>query len=375
MIFDDDNEVIKRASMNTFSKSFGDMYKQCPLKAWFQLRDKRQDSSKLLEIGKYTHELFAQKISVEYKKEPYQIKKEGIDPVVKFESKLMMQRINLDNIIEKDDVVLAVEEFHKHFLKNGIELVGIFDLVLLKQSTKGAYIQVFDLKTGHKVSKEVDLQCMIYTLLANKIYPGLPINFVVYSAKTGDTWGKFFSPSEAEALEEIIEEYSSEVQKSVESEYKPIPKCSAKCVNCSFFKDCTAAQDFDDNDVDSLMNAMIYSKTRASQCEKKLKELREEQKDDKAIIASNGYSVDFKEYVIQRISTKKTTKADLINLIANSKGGLNEVISDVDIKLTDRVINIGKELGLEFKSSITRKIAITVSEEDKEDTEEAKNDE
>ncbi len=370
MVFDTEEEVLKKASMNTFSKSFAEMYKNCPLRAWFQIRGKREDSSKLLEIGKYTHELFAQKIAVEYKKEEYRIKT-SVDPIVKFESKIMMERINLDNIIEKGDEVIAVEEFHKHYLKNGVELVGIFDLVLLKQSTKGPYIQVFDLKTGHKVSKEVDLQCIIYTLLAHKNYPGLPIHFTVYSAKTGDNWGKFFSSREASELEDIIEEYCDEVKATVESEYKPIPKCSEKCINCPFFKDCTAAQDYDENDVDALTNALSWAQTRAKVITEQLKRIRAESKEDKAIISQNGFKIDYQEFIINRISTKKTTKADLVNLIANSKGGLNEVIDAVDIKLTDKVINKAKELGIEFKPSITKKLVISAnSEEGEEENEE-----
>ncbi len=370
MLFDKEKEN-QRVSLSRFSKSFGEAHKQCPLKAWFSLREKTVESSKLMEIGKFTHELFAQRVSEDFKKEKYNVNTKGVAPEVIFESKVMMNRINLDNIIEKDDVVIAVEEFHRTFLRNKLELVGIFDLVLLKQSTRGPYIQVFDLKTGHKVTKEVDLQCMIYTYLAAKIYPGLPINFVVYSAKTGDTWGKFFSAQEALDLESIIVDYSSEVKESVESEYKPMPKCSTKCVNCPFFEKCTAAQDFDETDIDSLTNALIYSKTRASAIEKRIKAMREEQKDDKDIITQNGYKISLNESVINAIATKKTTKADLIVLIANSKGGLKEVIDSVDIKLTDKVVNLGKELGVEFKPRISKRVNIKAldGEEEIEDEE------
>ena len=43
-----------------------------------------------------------------------------------------------------------------------------------------------------------------------------------------------------------------------------------------------------------------------------------ESKEDKAIISQNGFKIDYQEFIINRISTKKTTKADLVNLIAKS---------------------------------------------------------
>lgn len=367
MLFDEEKSITMRTSLNTFSKSFGETFKQCPLKAWFKARNKRKEeqSSKELLIGKFTHELFAQKIVEEYLNKTYKINKKGIDPTVIYESTVMLSRLNLDTIIEKNDTVIAVEEFHKVFMKNGLELVGIFDLVLLKNSPKGPYIQVFDLKTGYKLAKEVDLQCMIYAYLAAMIYPGLPILFTTFSTRNGDTWGKFFSEKEALSLGDIIENFSGEVKEIVEDEYRPVSKPSPNCLNCPFFDECLSAQNSDETNILLTMEEYQKTKNRLKQLESVLKSFRTSSKEDKAIEAGQ-YVIDYSESISTSIATKGTTKNDLKVLIANSKGGLNQILDSIDIKLTDKVISLAKEHGVEFKPKTTRRLTIKDCNESEE---------
>lgn len=372
MLFDEEKTISMRANLNTFSKSFGETFRQCPLKAWFKVRDtkKEEQSSKELLIGKFTHELFAQKIVEEYLNKKYKVNTKKIDPTVIYESKVMLSRLNLDTIIEKGDTVIAVEEFHKVFMENGLELVGIFDLVLLKNSPRGPYIQVFDLKTGYKLAKEVDLQCMIYAYLAAMTYPGLPILFTTFSARNGDTWGKFFSEKEALSLGDIIENFSNEVKETVEDEYRPVSNPSPNCLNCPFFEDCLAAQNSDETNVLLTMEEYQKTKNKLKQLEAILKNFRASSKEDKPIEAGQ-YLIDYSESISTSIATKGTTKDDLKVLIANSKGGLNQILDSIEIKLTDKVIALAKEHGVEFKPKSTKRLIIKNFNE----TEEGENDE
>jgi CRISPR/Cas system-associated exonuclease Cas4 (RecB family) len=370
MLFDEEKSITMRTNLSTFSKSFGETFKLCPLKAWFKARDKRKEEkpSKELLIGKFTHELFAQKVVEEHMNKKYKVNIKGIDPTVIYESKVMLSRLNLDTIIEKDDTVIAVEEFHKVFMKNGLELVGIFDLVLLKQSSKGPYIQVFDLKTGYKLAKEVDLQCMIYAYLAAMTYPGLPVLFTTFSSRNGDTWGKFFSEKEALSLGDIIENFSGEVKEIVEDEYRPVSKPSPNCLHCPFFDECLAAQNSDETNILLTMEEYQKTKNRLKQLETILKNFRASSSEDKAIEAGQ-YLVDYSESLSTAIATKGTTKDDLKVLIANSKGGLNQILDSIDIKLTDKVIALAKEHGVEFKPKSTKRLVIKSAVEDLEEGE------
>lgn len=372
------DEQRKKVYLSVFSKSFGETFDECKLKAWFKVRNKKAFiSSKPLELGKYAHALFATSVA-NLIGEEYYVNEEQLtnNPAIKFEAKSMMRRINLDRFISSKDEVIGFEKIVKHTLdlpskndeKNQIEIMGIFDLILFKDSPRGSYIEVFDFKTGYKLAKEVDLQCMVYVYLAAKLYPGFPVLFRTYSGRTGDEWGRFFKEEEALSMEEEILSYASEIKEVVESEYMPQAKAGAHCLNCPFLDACTSRDLEEETDVTNVMNKYQQYKSKIKEYEEKLKNFRTKSPKDEAVITDSGFVIDFSESLSIGIATPKVSKKDLLVLLARS-GELEEVLDSLDISFTDKVVAKAKALGIDFKPKITRRLGIKAlsTEEGEED--------
>lgn len=358
----------KKVNMSTFSKSFGDKYEECPLKAWYHIRYKKQETSPEMEFGKLVHMLFAQKIAKEYKNENYNIDLTNYLPQTRFKADVMLSRLNLQYIIEPGDVVLDVESMQKSYLPNGIELIGIFDLVLLKHNNGNPYIKIFDLKTGRKVAKEIDLQCMIYVYLASLIWPGFDISFSVYSAMTGDTWGKYFSEKEALSIKDYLLDYSSKIKVDMESVYMPLAKAdSTKCRKCPYFDICGNAAE--PESVDYWMTEYQKGLVITKIAKDKLKEIR--QNASEKVVSSSCHYVDFSESVSNGFANRSISKKDLLVMLASRRSGLESIIDSLDLNLTEQVVSIAKaEFGIPFKTNIRTNLEIKSLSSAEEDSDE-----
>lgn len=354
-----DNDVSphdKKVNMSTFSKSFGDKYEYCPLKAWFHIRYKKAETSPEMEFGKLVHMLFAQKIAKEYKNENYNIDLSNYLPQTRFKADVMLSRLNLQYIIEPGDVVLDVESMQKSYLDNSIELIGIFDLVLLKHNNGNPYIKIFDLKTGRKVEKEIDLQCMIYVYLAALIWPGFDISFSTYSAMTGDSWGKYFLEKEALSIKNYLIDYSSKIKADMESVYMPLAKPdSSKCGNCPYFDICTNS--CEPESVDYWMTEYQKALTNTKIAKEKLKEIR--LNSSEKVVSNTCHYVDFSESVSNGFANRSISKKDLLVMLASRRSGLESIIDSLELNLTEQVISIAKsEFGIPFKTNIRTNLEI-----------------
>lgn len=358
------DEENKKVFMSTYSKSFGEIYEECPLKAWYKIRNKKAFiSSNALELGKYAHALFATEVG-KFTNQEYYINDEELtaDPTIRFEAKTMLRRINLDKFISSPDEVIGFEKIVKHTVnlsnKEQLEIMGIFDLIMFKDSPRGSYIEVFDFKTGFKIEKKVDLQCMIYVYLAAKLYPGFPIYFHTYSGRTGDEWGKYFSEKDALSMEEDILEHAEKIKKEVESDYSPIAKAGAHCQNCPFLSKCSSNQvDLEEANIETIFTSYMAHKAEMRKCEDKLKSFRINNPKDEGVDTGAGFVVDYSESLSVAIATPKTSKKDLLLLFA-VEGMLPEILDSLDINFTDKVIAKAKTLNIDFKPKITKRLTI-----------------
>lgn len=346
----------KKVNMATFSKSFGEKYEDCPLKAWFHIRYKKQETSPEMEFGKLVHMLFAQKIAREYKNENYNIDLSNYLPPARFKADVMLSRLNLQYIIEPGDEVLDVESMQKCYLPNGIELIGIFDLVLLKHNNGKPYIKIFDLKTGRRVTKEMDLQCMIYLYLGALIWPGFDISFTAYSAMTGDTWGEYKTEAEALSIGSYLIDYSSKIKLDMESIYMPLSKCDGnKCIKCPYFDMCDNSAE--PESVDFWMREYQKGVTITKLAKEKLKEIRHNSSEK--VISDTGHYVDFSESVSTAFANRSITKKDLLVMLSSRVAGLESIIDSLDLNLTEQVVSIAKaEFGIPFKVNIRTNLEV-----------------
>ncbi len=368
MIFDSENKRKRGIKMNSFSQSFGGVYDECPAKAWYKLRNKNiKETNEAMELGAYAHQLFAKKVSKRFLGETRRLQKKGVHPSIMFQANQMIEKTSLSKIVEEGDEVIGVEQFAKHTLRNGIELIGIFDLILLKgANTNKPYIQIFDLKTSRKLDKEVNLQCMIYVYLAAIMFPGLPIHFQVYSARTNDEWGRFFSERDALAMEDHLLEYSSEIKADVEGEYTPIAKASPKCQTCPFLSQCVAGLETEERDIAAITNQLQIAKVAAKIAEAKLKELLNNT-DEPVLDTGTGFQITMKNSSYPAIKSKITK--DNLKLLLASGDGLNSIIDSLDLKLTPKVIQKAMDLGIEFRDVCKQSFAIVSSEPSEEEGE------
>ena len=349
---------IQTIHLNSISKSFAENYNTCKLKAWKKKRKNRDEENRYLQIGLAAHELFAKEIANRLG-ESYKPKK-ITDPSVKFEAENIVKRVNFDSLLKGADII-GYEDRTESLLPNGMTLIGIFDLVLLVDDPIiGPYIHVIDFKTSYIVKKEIDNEALFYSYLAADKY-NLPVTFTRYSGRTGDLWGQFFTYEDAINFVDLISNYSDEIKEVIESEEEPFPETGAHCIQCPFLDECSA-KDLDETNPRELVAKYQLAKVQARTLEDKIKDLRYENEDP---IKTEEFVVDIKESRSKVIATKGIKKSDIILVLAKA-GKLEEVLSSLDIKVTEEVIEKAKELGVEFKDRVSRRLEITPANEEEE---------
>lgn len=352
------DEIEPKVSLNTFSQSFGKLLETCKLRAWFTVRDRRKaypEDNRAMQVGICTHELFAKKVAAFIGETHEENRSADYSASVKYESKILMKRSFLDNIVSDPEDVYGFEKRASYTLSNGIQLVGVFDLLVLRQNEKGPYMEVYDLKTSHKLSKEDhDLQSLIYAFLAAVIY-GMPVLFVKQSCRSGERKEEYYSYDDAMGIEELLEEASSRAKSIVESNEKPRASACAKCVECPFLDECTAQNNVS-LELDDLMNEFQWLSAKTKSVEAELKELREASGTD---LESNGHKVIRKETKRKTLKagSKKLSKKDVLSLII-ADGNIGSYLEDLDVAYSDRILEKMKDMGVDIDVSISKQIKI-----------------
>ncbi len=362
--FVDEEKIV---SLTTVSKSLFDTAEVCPLKAWYLKREgkKNEKLNDNLKLVRYVKDLFSREIAV-VAGDKYKVNIKGLSPAIKYEGDLLLNRMNV-NAILKESQILGYDLLDSVILKNGLNLMGSINLILMKEDPKqGPYLQVFLLKSGFKVSKVVDNEAIIYTYIVAKKY-GLPVLFTRYSVRSGDEWGKFFTHKEALELEEGLIQYSSELKEMIESDERPEPCAGGHCTECPFLQKCKA-NELDETNLPELVNKYQWAAAYTKNLQERIKDFVAEREEP---IEVKGYAVAMKESVSKAIKTKNITKQDLLVLFAKS-GKLNLILDSVDLKITDTLIMRAKEeFGIEFKDVSRRSLMIETKtekeEEEKED--------
>jgi len=351
-------EQERKISLNSISKSFAENYNTCKLKAWKKKRNNRDKENKYLQVGLAAHELFASEIASRLG-EHYNVRK-VTDPSIKVEAESIIKRVNFERLLEGADII-GYEDRMEALLPNGLTLIGITDLVLLcNDDIKGPYINIIDFKTSYVVSKELDNEAIFYAYLAAKKYE-LPITFTRYSGRTGDSWGQFFTREEALAFESIIADYAAEIQRVIESEEEPFPEAGAHCLKCPYLDECSA-KDLDETNPRELLAKYQLHKAMAKNLEDKVKALRFENEN---AIETEEFVVDIKETKSKVLASKGLKKSDILVVLAKA-GKLEEVLSHLDLKLTEEVVEKVKTLGFEFKDRVTRRLEIKAKDQEEE---------
>ena len=364
MNFDDG---VKSLSINNFSKSLFGKFELCPLWSWTLKRDFIEASGRALSVGKASHEYFAQEVSKRMKKTykpslPY-------SPAILKEARELALSINLDTLT-KDSEILFIEKRISATLPNKNNIIGIFDLVLYcEDEFEGDFIKVVDYKTGFKISKEVDDEALIYAFLAAKEYK-MPIVFQRISGRSGDKWEKYFSVEEALSYESILNSYTDEVKKVLESPESPFPKAGAHCVECPFLDNCIARGYAEDN-LDDMITEKALFDAKSKQLTEKIKNITIEKGGEHS---SDMYTSRLKETKGNKLQVrldngkKKTfSKKDLIKLLAQEDGALELLAPHLDIKYSAEVLAKAEALGFDVAETITRKIDIQVNTEEEEE--------
>jgi CRISPR/Cas system-associated exonuclease Cas4 (RecB family) len=350
-------EEEKLVQLNTVSNSLFKTFALCKLKAWYEKRMgvKEKKLSDSLKLVRYIKDLFSAEIA-SIIGEKYKVNKRGLKPETIYEGDMLMRRLNLASIVG-DGQIAEYDMLSNVILSNGLNLFGSISLLMLKKDPNyGNYMQVFLLKTGFRVEKEVDTEAIIYTYLIGKKY-GLPVLFTRYSARSSDAWEQFFTNEDALALEDSLTSYSSYVRDTIESEELPEISCGGHCTDCPFIKDCAASK-LEEIELSDILSKYQWATAYAKHLKDKVQGFvaeREEPLDVK------GYSVTMKESVSKTVKTKGINKADLLVLFAKS-GKLNLILDSMELKITDNLIDRAKEeFGIEFKDSTRRSLMIEAS--------------
>jgi CRISPR/Cas system-associated exonuclease Cas4 (RecB family) len=345
-------EENKKLVLSTISPYFVKEFKTCPLKAWNIKRAKKEESEAFLLNG-YMNEMISKSLA-SITKEDYKVDEEpyALYPEIKYEAKLLASRVDLKGLTYNSEVI-GYGMMMSEKLTSDMNLMALMDIVLLKDESTNPYIHMIDIKSGFKIDSEVTTSVMITAYILAKKY-GLPVLFSYYSARTGKQWEKLFSYNEAISFKDDLEKQAIAIKTVIEDEESPEGKPSTdKCLICPFLENCYA-KDLDETNQESLMNKYQLASAMAKYTQEQLKALRNA--NDKPVEIS-GYKVDFSESETIAIATPKVTKKDIILLLAKT-GNLNTILSDIDIKYTDKVVNAAKELGIDFKKRINRKISI-----------------
>ena len=279
---------------------------------------------------------------------------------VRYEAHMLSKRVSVSRFVKNPGEICAYSETLRHTMRNGIELVGLFDLLLLKEDERGAYLEVINITTSHKLTEENnDLQSLIAAYLTANTY-GMNVNFVRYSCRTGEQKSEFYYHKNAIAIGKILEDASSDARKVVEGEDKPRPSASPRCLECPFLDECSVKGTKIINTED-LMNEYLWASAKAKKAETALKEQREFSEED---IVMNGMKIEVRESRRRTIKNgnKKLSKKDLISLIL-SDGTAPDFIDNLDIEYSDQVLNKIEELGLTIDVGITSKIALVENKE------------
>lgn len=361
---------IKLVTMGTFSQSFGKSVEECKLKAWFTARDRKKAynmDSRPLQVGICAKEGFAKNVA-EFVGEPHlENRSKAFSASVRYEGKMLLKRSPVFKFVDHPDNIMGYNKSLRFTLSCGVELLGLFDLFSLKENAdRGTYLEVLNITTSHTLSGEDrDIQSLIAAFLTAEMY-GMNVNFVRYSCRTGERKEEFYYHKDALAAREILEDAAIEAKKMIESDDKPRPTASSKCLECPFLDDCTAK----DNEVlctEDLMNEYLWATAKAKQAETALKNLREFSEED---IVLGGMRIIIRESKRRTLKagTKKLTKKDLINLIL-ADGTASTFLEHMDIDYSNEVLDKAQELGLTIETGITSKIAIT-ADKDSEESEE-----
>ena len=368
MTFDDVDD--KKIIVNNFSKSLFNRYEnQCKRWAYLNLRNYIEASGKPLDIGKASHEYFAQrmakKMGNEYKPSlPYSAS------VLK-EAKELAMSINIDRLT-KNSEVLFIEKRVTATLPNKNNMIGIFDTVLYcEDEYMGDFIKVVDYKTGFAISKEVDDEALIYAYLAAKEYK-MPIVFARVSGRSGDYWEHYFSYEEAMKYEDILNSSTAEVKKVLESNEAPFPNAGSHCVDCPFLDKCMEDGYYTD-DLDDMITEKALHDAKSKELKAKIKAITIEKG---GAHSSDMYKTEMKESrsfkVQERLENgkKKTiSKKDFVQLLLDSDS-LEEFASVIDIKYTEEVLNKAKSLGFEIGETVRREVAVDLNRDTGDEDEE-----
>jgi CRISPR/Cas system-associated exonuclease Cas4 (RecB family) len=342
--------------LSSLSKSFAENYDSCKLRAWKKKRHNRDAENKYMQVGLAAHAMFAEKIAKRVG-EKYKVHK-ITDPSVRLEAENIIKKVNFERLLVNSEII-GYEDRAEALLDNGMSLIGIFDLVLLVDDPiVGQYINIVDFKTSFVVKKEIDNEAIYYAYLAAEKY-NLPVTFTRFSGRTGDIWGQFFTFEDAIKFKYLIEPYANEVKSVIESEEEPFPEAGAHCVQCPFLDECSA-KDLDDTNPRALLAKLQFAKANAKLLEEKIKNLRFE---NETAIETEEFVVDIKESRSNAIATKGIKKSDILILLAKA-GRLEEVLGSLDIKITEQVMEKAKELGIDFKDKVTRRLEIKAREEE-----------
>lgn len=347
----------KKIVLKNFSQSFGKLYEQCPLQAWFSKWEKRveEEESVPLMVGKEVHRQFAKSVA-DYVGKPYEQGPDKPYPAsVLFECMMLMKRADIKKIAPDPKAIVCFEKMFSYKLDNGIMLNGIMDLCVIKNFNGKAYMEVFDLKTSHKIDGEKkDLQGLIYAFLAATHF-GMDIVFKKYSCRTGEISEDFYSVNDALAIKEFLETETSAIKEVIESPEMPKPKASGKCISCPFIEKCSIKHN-ENLDAESLMNTLQYSSAQAKRAENMLKELRAESKED---IEVNGFTLTEKEGKRKTVKAKgkRLTKKDVIYILL-AEGNIGKYINSLDINIDEDVQSKLKELGVEIETSISKRFGV-----------------
>jgi len=360
MNFDDDVKVI---SINNFSKSLFSRFNRCQREAWNLQRNYIEAEGLSLSIGKAAHEYFAQRVSKlignEYKPSlPY-------SPSILKEAKELAYSIDIERLT-KNSEVLFIEKRVNATLPNKNNIIGIFDNVLYcEDEYMGDFIKVVDFKSGFSISREVDDEALIYGYLAAKEYK-MPVVFARISGRSGDYWEHYFTYEEAMEYEDILNSYTEEVKKVLESPEAPFPNAGAHCQNCPFLDDCINKGYYEDN-LDDMITQQALFAAKAKELKDKIKERTIS---EGGSIESDIYKTKLKESktfkVQERLDNgkKKTVnKKAFIQLLFES-GNIESILSSLDIKYNQDVLDKAEALGFEIGEGISRSIDIQVNAEE-----------
>jgi len=358
MNFDEDVKVI---TINNFSKSLFGRFNKCKLEAWNLQRNYIEAEGLALSIGKAAHEYFAQRMSRlmgrEYKPSlPF-------NPSILKEAKELAMSIDI-NRLTKNSEILFIEKRINATLPNKNNIIGIFDNVLYcEDEYMGDYIKVIDFKTGFSISRDIDDEALIYAYLAAKEYK-MPIVFARISGRSGDYWEHYFTYEEAMEYEDILNSYTDEVKKVLESPESPFPNAGAHCQSCPFLDDCINKGNYNEDSMDDMITEQSLHAAKAKALKDKIKERTIQEGGE---VTSEVYSSKLKESktfkVQERLDSgkKKTIKKnDFIQLLLES-GNIEDIVTALDIKYTPEVLAKAEALGFEIGEGVSRSIDIQVN--------------